>query len=230
MSRHEFVDVEASRNLSFGAPLELLETMGLLGGERRPEGEVLAALAGRPDAELLARTWARVGGVSMAFAKDDIELSAETDEVQGPEDLDVRPLVVCRVRDRGKPKPVAMAAFAVSGAGRVADACFYDTEGATSEEDLYDVAQRVAAWLKQVLGQGWGVRTEVYHPSYAPRELGESDARLRRAWLLLMLALKPYLPHVRFADTQSSLRAQCFARGDSLRGVVCDAVRNVCAK
>ena len=81
------------------------------------------------------------------------------------------------------------------------------------------------AWLREMLGDGWGLRMEVYHDRYCPSEVPD----MPKFWLFLMCLIKIYLPHVRMVDTQAALRVECFAKNISMRDVVSRALHAVCS-
>jgi hypothetical protein len=176
------------------------------------------------DAEATASVWTRVGGIKIACLTDTVIIH-DNGDVEGPmhpEDLQKAPVTFCKTRDAKSGLDV-MVLLAVNGISRVADVCVYDPRRSAREELLYSVAGSMGSWLRVLLGDGWGLRIEVYCDRYAPTEVPE----MNRFWVLLMVILKAYLPHVRMVDTQAAIRVECMAQHTTMRDLLSTVVHNV---
>lgn len=212
-------------------PMSCLQSMGLMdaadgGGSSTPTDiarknkEIEAA----GFAEASVKMWRSIGGVDTTYVCSPINLRTNG-EVDGPADiadLERSPVVCVRTRC-GRTGKSVMAAFAINRVGRIADICVYDPLAEATEENMYQMAGTLGAWLRDMLGEGWGLRIEVYHERYAPTEIPE----LSRFWLFLMCLIKMYLPHVRMIDTQAALRVECFSKGLVIKDAVYAVLNNV---
>lgn len=222
------LDVPAHRDVDTSSPLQCLRSMGLLSlsseKKKEEEEEEKKRECVSVSFESVAAAWETVGGVRIGMIREPTEFSREgklvRSGVSGKKALTTAPMTICTVRISGEGgATVIVSANRTSG---VVDVCSYDPSGVASEGFLYDASELACDWVRSVLGDGWGMRAEVYHES--PPELAYDEA-LRKSWLPLMVLLKPYAPHVRMMDTQSRMREECANTGlgmdDVVREVVC---------
>jgi hypothetical protein len=213
--------------ISVSSPMECLQSMGLMSTGTAPlEPDVQKTIDHVKANEALATSavWSRVGGIKIAFLVDTVVIH-DNGDVEGPshpEDLQTAPSTFCKVRD-AKSGVNVIALLAVNGISKVADVCIYDPLRTAKEEILYSVAGSIGGWLRILLGEGWGLRIEVYCERYAPSEVPE----MTNLWMLLMVMLKAYLPHVRMIDTQAAFRVECMAKHISMRDALTNVLLNI---
>lgn len=208
-------------------PMSCLETMGLLVPveEGVPnDSECMALLNERGVAPLSAMMWQEIGGVDVTYLKDPM-VFLKSGEIEGPCDVaefERSPMVFCRAKC-GKTMKTCMIMFAINRVNKIADLCAYDPKGDVTEENLYQMVGTAGSWLREMLGEGWGLRMEVYHDRYCPSEIPE----MAKFWMFLMCLVKMYLPHVRMVDTQAALRIECFAKNILMNKIVSMALHRV---
>jgi hypothetical protein len=207
-------------------PMSCLKSLGLLEPKRATSDEIAAMLSKAHDISTCVKVWKNAGGVSATFLCDRIDVGDR--EVSGPSDLadfEKSPITFCRVREAEGPHRNAICLFSVSRSNKIADICLYDPTGDAPEECLYRMAGGVGSWLREALGEGWGIRTEVFHERYSPSEI----PNMSRFWLMLMIAVKAYMPHVRMIDTQAAMRLECMQKGTTLKEAAETILANVSA-
>ena len=215
------------RHLDKSTPLACLESMGLLApvaAGAPSDAECMATINERGFASVSTAMWKDIGGIDATYLNDPI-VFLKTGEIEGPcdvADLERSPIVFCRAKC-GKTLRTCMIMFAIDRVGKIADLCAYDPKGDVTEENLYQMVGTAGAWLRELLGEGWGLRMEVYHDRYCPSEVPD----MPRMWMFLMCLLKMYLPHVRMVDNQAAIRVECFAKNISMRDVVSKALHRV---
>jgi hypothetical protein len=206
-------------NLS--SPLSCLVSMGLIQEETPPGAADVCDLDLRTCISLLSSgdvggiasdIWIDIRGASLAVpGSDRIDIFPDN-RVSGPtgQALRAASVVFCRVSDvDGEGEDMrrrnrSMAAISIDDDAHVADVCIYDPTGFTDDVSMASMADSVGRWMRVVLGEGWGLRVEVF--------TGTRGDDLRRLWLSIMVILKPYLPHVRMMDTWAALRLECTCR------------------
>ena len=209
-------------------PYRCLESMGLLVPVRaddHTDEQCMAMLNERGFASVSTVMWKDIGGVDATYLNEPL-VFLKSGEIEGPCDLsemERSPVVFCRAKC-GKTQKTCMIMFALNRVNKIADLCAYDPKGDVTEENLYQMLGSAGAWLRELVGEGWGLRREVYHDRYCPSELPD----LAKFWMFLMCLIKMYLPHVRMIDTQAALRVECFAKNMTMRDVVSMAMHRVC--
>lgn len=170
-------------------------------------------------AKACSSVWSEAGGVSAAYLKRAVRVLTNGD-VEAPANSRVllRAAVtfchiVCDKCGRG-----CMAIVSADIVRGVVDALLYDPNGKIDEEDLGTLSRSVSSWLRQLFGDGWGVRTEVYVDRMAPPESNAPGL-----WLLLLVIAKPYMPHVSSAEFQNELRTECAAKCISMSDLLSTA-------
>jgi hypothetical protein len=227
------IDVPPRVPVDLASPISCLASMGLLDSvadASAGDGDAgLVAIADALDSAFVADMWARVlGGVSVGLLTDGLVIRADG-SVEGPDRPDAvlrcARVTFCRVadlRDGGR----CLFAVAMDAAARVADVCVYDPSGGPRDEGrLRAMAAAVGDWMRtsSALGEGWGLRMEVVCRATMPPPGG-------RFWLMLMLLIKPYMPHARMVDTQAALRFECLARRIDMGALLALVLRNVVAR
>lgn len=209
------LDIPKKMKIDVSSPIACLKSMGLVSIIPSSSKECDTPID--DDARVAALVWSKVGGVKIACLTDTVIVHKNGD-VEGPcspEDLQRAPATFCKTRDASTGVDV-ITLLAVNSISKVADVCVYDPRRSAKEETLYSIAGSVGGWLRVLLGDGWGLRIEVYCDRYAPSEVPE----FKEFWLLLMVILKAYLPHVRMVDTQAAIRAECMAQHVFLRDLL----------
>jgi len=216
------------KHIDKSTPLACMETMGLLEPVEPgspSDSECMATINERGFASLSAAMWSEIGGVDATYLNDPI-VFLKTGEIEGPcsvEEFERSPIVFCRAKC-GKTLKTCMIMFAINRVNKIADLCAYDPKGDVAEENLYQMVGTAGSWLREMLGEGWGLRMEVYHDRYCPSEVPD----MPKIWMFLMCLLKMYLPHVRMVDTQAAIRVECFAKNIPMHEVVSMALHRVC--
>jgi hypothetical protein len=225
------ISIPEKKALDRNTPMACLRSMGLLEPVPvdccNPVNQLDDLLRKRGLGDTSADVWAAVGGVDTTYMCEPIVLRAGG-EVDGPSDvfdLERSPIVYCRTTcDRTK--KTVMAAFALDRTSKTADLCVYDPLGDATEENMYQMVGTLGVWLREMLGDGWGLRMEVYHKRYAPTEIAGIEG-MPAFWLFIVSLLKVYLPHVRMVDTQAALRVECLSGGTTIKDVVLTVLHNV---
>lgn len=224
-ARISLLNIPIKAHVDVSSPISCFKSMGLL-KDVGPESDIQRSLeyVDHNDANATAAVWNAVGGVKMGCLNDTIIIHENCD-VEGPcspEDIQQAPLVFCKIRDL-KTGADVIAMIASNSISKVSDVCVYDPLRKSKEETLYSIAGCVGSWLRVLLGAGWGLRIEVYCDNYAPSEIPE----MKKLWILIMIVLKPYTPHVRMIDTQAALRVECLGMKVSLGEIVSKIVLNI---
>jgi hypothetical protein len=221
------LDIPKKAPINVSSPMACLQSMGLMAevpvGSEEDVQKVIERIKDR-DAIAAASVWSHVGGVKIACLTDTVIIH-DNGDVEGPsnpEDLQKAPATFCKTR-AAKAGLDVIVLLAVNGISRVADVCVYDPRRVAKEEVLYSVAGTIGAWLRVLLGEGWGLRIEVYCDRYSPSEVPE----MHRLWVLLMVVLKAYLPHVRMVDTQAAIRVECMAKHTAMRDLLVRVLYNI---
>jgi hypothetical protein len=218
------LDLPKIAEIDVASPIACFKSMGLMKDVPEQDMDAVFARLRANDARATAAIWSTTGGVKTACLTDVTVIQANGDiiGVCDPEMLTHAPLTFCRTKYLKSGLDV-MTLIAVNKASHVADICIYDPKRKAKEEDLYTIAGSVGTWLRALLGAGWGLRIEVFCDKYAPSEVPE----MKDLWLILMIALKPYLPHVRMADTQAALRVECLAGHMDMRELLMRLFANI---
>lgn len=230
------LSIPVKRTVDKSTPMSCLKSMGLLSqddtGLMEPATESeLADLQRKGLGDVSATVWDAVGGVEATYIREPIVLRPGGD-VDGPSDvadLERAPIVYCLATCHRTKKTVVVI-FALNRASHTADVCVYDPLGpapaGATEENMYEITGTLGAWLRDLLGDGWGLRMEVYHERYAPTELAGIDG-MSGFWLFIVCLLKMYLPHVRMVDTQAALRVECLSMSLTIKDVVMAVLHQV---
>lgn len=221
------VNYPVDKQLDKKTPLSCLESMGLLDKvdlETPSDSQCMEFLTALGTGNASTILWQKIGGVDITYLKDPL-IFFTNGEVEGPcdiSDMEKSPIVFCKARGE-KTGKACMIMFAVSRMNKVADLCAYDPSGTATEENMYQMVGTAGAWIRELLGEGWGLRMEVYHDRYCPSEIPD----FAKFWAFLMCLLKVYLPHVRMIDTQAALRVECFSKNMTMRSAMSTALHNV---
>jgi hypothetical protein len=221
------LNIPKKMEINVKSPIECFRSMGLLDPNVREDSDLDVALANVLDKDAIAtaKIWTNVGGVNVACLEEAILIHPNGD-VEGPSDrmdLQRAPLSFCRTIDLREGGVDVMTLIAINTISHVADVCVYDPKRTAKEEKLYSIAGSVGNWLRVLLGEGWGMRVEVYCNLYSPSEAPD----MKNLWLLLMVMLKAYMPHVRMVDTQAAMRLECLSNHTSMREVLTTIVHNI---
>jgi hypothetical protein len=207
-------------------PMSCLKSMGLLGvepgGDR--QGDAAHIIIESNASDIASSVWFRVGGVRLAHLTETV-IVHDNGDVEGPCDYECLrngSPTFCKTR-YAKTGSDVMTMISASAFSKVADVCVYDPKRTATEETLYSVAGAIGSWIRVLLGDGWGIRIEVYCDKYSPSEIPE----FKMAWMMLMIIIKAYMPHVRMMDTQASLRVECMSSHTSMRDLMSEVVRNM---
>ena len=224
------LNIPTKMEINIKSPIACFRSMGLLkpietsdADSGSFEGALREVL--EKDAVATAKVWTNVGGVNVACLEEAILIHPNGD-VEGPSnrlDLQHAPLTFCRTMDLREVGGDVMVLIAVNTISHVADICVYDPKRVSKEEKLYSIAGSIGNWLRTLLGEGWGMRVEVYCDLYSPSEVPD----MRNLWLLLMVTLKAYMPHVRMVDTQAAMRLECLSNHTSMREVLTTMTHNI---
>lgn len=221
----KILEIPKRVQIDTASPMACLRSMGLL-ADVSVEGVDTQKIIDKieaNDSSVAAAIWTKVGGVRLAHLTDTLTIHGNGD-VEGPaqaEYLQHAPATLCKTHD-AKSGTDVMTLLAINKISKVADVCVYDPRKVAKEETLYSVAGSVGLWLRVLLGEGWGLRVEVYCDRYSPSEVPE----FRNFWSILMVILKAYLPHVRMLDTQAALRVECMAAHTTIRDVLLQVLCN----
>lgn len=208
------------------SPIECLKSMGLLTQQSSAINVTAADIKAINDNIVNVETaiWKHVGGVNIARLINLIIIhkNGDIESPVGAVDLQRSPLTFCKTFDINNGLSL-MTMLSVNTDQKIIDVCIYDPKKVAKEEMLYTVAGSIGGWLRSVFGDGWGLRIEVYCNKYAPVEVPD----LKDIWLLLMIVIKTYMPHVRMLDAQAAIRVESLASNMSMRDILLNFIHNI---
>ena len=219
-------------------PYTAIGSIGLLthcfDGSCDTEGSVLANADALGKPKLLAKAFELCGNLNISDLRDVIIVhpngTVETSAIR--EDFLTGPSVIAVVRC--EPGQMAKAFYvnahiAVCDKAKIADICVYDPTSTTSEELLEQISKKLFAWLRTLLGDGYGLRVEVYSDRHTPPEfkVESCSGGLCKYWLLLSFFMKTIMPHIRMLDVQSALRTECLANEVCMRDLLLSVLKTL---